>query len=131
MNTQAQQTYSSQPTIHYPRPAIVAQGTEHTWQRRFGDASTAGGLRIQPRTDQAEHPIATVMRDAKRDVAELELEIGLYTCASITVRLTPAELRELAARLIDAAHDIEAHPARTLLQQHWGASTPAGQEVSA
>ena len=62
MNTKPQPT--TQPTIHYPRPAIVPPEPEHAWQRRFGDASTAGGYRIQPRTDQAERPIATVMRDA-------------------------------------------------------------------
>lgn len=103
-------------TLHYPRPAIVPAKPEHAWQRRFGDASTAGGYRIQPRTDRAETPIVIVMRDAKKDVAELELKIGIYTCASITVRLTPAELRDLAARLIDAAHDIEAFPAAALVE---------------
>lgn len=36
---------------------------------------------------------------------------GLYTAA---VGLHPFELRELAACLIDAAHDIEAHPAAAL-----------------
>lgn len=105
---------TTQPTIHYPRPAIVPTDAESSWKRRFGDASRAGGTWIDASTDRAMAPMVRVMRSAADDAARLELEIGIWTDAKITVRLTPAELRELAARLIDAAYDIEAFPAAVL-----------------
>lgn len=113
------------PTIHYPRPAMVANAYGFgPGMREFGSSErlplTGGGA------------IATVCvyRSGNCDAALLRVDIDHGT-AVFGVSATPTELRELAARLIDAAHDIESHPARTLLQQHWGASTPAGQVVSA
>jgi hypothetical protein len=54
-----------------------------------------------------------VYRDAKRQVAELEINVA--SIARIDIELTPTKLRELAARLLDAAHDIEANPAAMLM----------------
>lgn len=101
---------------HHARPPILPAEKEHAWQRSFGDASDVAGYTIDLITDDTQHPGITVMRDARKNVAELEVRIGIWTCASITARLTPAELRELAARLLDAAHDIETLPAAVLTQ---------------
>lgn len=110
---------------HTPRPAIVAKTAGHTNQRRFGVADRARGYVISPTEQQARamNTELQVFRDAEFDMAEVTIDIGLYTCASITVRLNPAELRDLATRLIDAAHDIESLPAAVLARdQHGGAA---------
>lgn len=101
---------------HHPRPPILQDEERYAWQRRFGDASHVSGYKLDPTTDAAQSPSIKVMRDAETDVAMLDLEIGLWTCARTTVRLTTAELRELAARLLDAAHDIETFPAAVLME---------------
>lgn len=102
--------------VHAPRPADVATPAKYSNQRRFGPGGTVRHhkLAMQSQEERGLRAEACVHRDAEFDLAELTLELGLYTCSSITVRMTPAELRDLARRLIDAAHDIEAHPAATL-----------------
>lgn len=121
MPTTTQTAPAPQPTIHHPRPAIVATAKGCTDQRRFGS-----DLPLRTGDDGVN---VEVVRFSDENTANILLRGRTYWTACATV--TAAQLLELAARLIDAAHDIEAHPARTLLQQHWGASTPAGQEVSA
>ena len=105
--TPAQQGTST----HTARPAQVSEG-EYSNQRRFGPSSSASfGLKLAADGGQCS---ADVYRDSNEDVAELTLHIGLMTSAEFTARLTPTELRELAARLLDAAHDIETLPAAVL-----------------
>ena len=97
MNTQA-----TQPTIHHPRPAIVATTEGCCDQRRFGHdlpLLVGNGVAIE------------VLRLAYDKVARLRLENGIAWHA--TAIATPTQLREIAARLIDAAHDIETFPAAT------------------
>ena len=55
-----------------------------------------------------------VYRDAKRQVGELEINVA--SIARIGIELTPQKLRELATRLVDAAHDIETNPAAKLME---------------
>lgn len=94
---------------HTPRPPCVCK-EPHQYQRRFGP----------PHEISAEHPQALthngtffdVYRNAKKQVAELGIDVN--SIAKVQIELTPAKLRELAARLIDAAHDIEANPAAKL-----------------
>lgn len=102
---------------HTPRPAITTDTPGHEWQRRFGNAAETCGYELAPSTDRSTHVSIDLFRDAATDVTALRLNIGLWTNASMSVRLTPAELRELAARLIDAAHDIETLPAAVLAQE--------------
>jgi len=106
---------------HTPRPAQVAHAP-YSHQRRYGaDLQAAYGLHLRhDRKDPCRCEVE-VFRNAHDDVAELKLSLGLDTRANITVRMTPAELRELAARALDAAHDIEAHPAAALMES---ANTP-------
>lgn len=98
-----------------PRPAQVSADDRYSNQRRYGaDDFSSHGLRIQ--NEREYRPEVTVYRDGETDVAELQIDIGLFTRASVTVRLTPSELREVAARLLDAAHDIETLPAAVLIK---------------
>jgi len=111
------------------RPAHVAREPEYAYQRRFGSDSTdafRGSKSADKRSDEEFAPAmgtATVYRDGTTDLAELQIDMGLHTCARFILRLDTAQLRDLSARLLDAAHDIEANPAAVLAQ---AARTSAG-----
>lgn len=102
-------------TVHVPRPPIVSAG-EHSNQRRFGATQRdAFGMHLV-------HHAATelvVCRLASEEVASLEVSIrnhrGHGAAVSIDLDLTRTELLELAARLIDAAHDINTYPSQQLM----------------
>ena len=54
----------------------------------------------------------TVLRHDDRDVCIVGLAIdSAGVCVGAEAKLTPAQLRDLAARLLRAADDIDAHPA--------------------
>ena len=95
-----------------PRPACVADG-KYANQRRFGPPceSHSPGFPEEFSKRGAE---LEVYRSARQDIAEVNISIGLRSAACVKVFLDPDDLRELAQRLIDAAHDIEAHPAESL-----------------
>jgi hypothetical protein len=95
---------------HTPRPPCVCTG-QYANQRRFGPPSKVSNE--HPQTLTHGETTLGVYRDAKRQVAELEINVA--SIASIGIELTPTKLRELAARLVDAAHDIEANPAAKLM----------------
>lgn len=104
-------------TTHTYRPAHVSEG-QYSNQRRFGALQYGeihpSELKISVERVSGEF---SVYRDGTADVAEVTLAIGPHTRAAIDLRMTPAELREAAARLLDAAHDIEANPAAVLQRQ--------------
>lgn len=100
---------------HTTRPANVNSG-EYSNQRRFGAPGEQFGMAAQHDRLEPQRNRFNVFRDAEHDVAEVTLELGLQTRASITLRMTPAELRRAAAAMIDAAQDIEALPAAVLYQ---------------
>jgi hypothetical protein len=100
---------------HTPRAALVPRDARHSNQRRFGPAKNcdadhptdlvgSGACDAEPSRVDVE-----VYREARRQAAELRLE--LFGAFSARVLLTPAQLYDLAERLIDAAHDIETNPA--------------------
>lgn len=61
------------------------------------------------------HVRTTVYRNARDDTAELALRVACQVGDSTTyANLTAPELRDLAARLVDAAHDLELWPAARL-----------------
>ncbi len=112
------QTTAQPGTFTYtPRPAITTDSAGCEWQRRFGNADEVLGYQLTASTDK--HALAAIdlLRDAGTNVADLRMNIGCWTSASMTVRLTSPELRELAARLLDAAHDIETLPAAALAEE--------------
>jgi hypothetical protein len=60
----------------------------------------------------------TVIRFADANVAKIELHIGVRGHTSTTVMTCTAEdLRAIALRLLDAAHDIETNPAAKLMAE--------------
>lgn len=83
-------------TIHTPRPAIVTASPDGSAaQHRFGSAHIL----------LADQVSVEVMRRADSYTANILVSVrdDIYA----VVHLTPSQLRELAARLIDAAHDID------------------------
>lgn len=106
---------------HTPRPAHVSEG-KFSNQRRFG---TPCGNCLPEDTIAAtdrEKGELSVYRDGEEDLAEVSLRIGLMSRASITLRMTPAELRSAAATLLDAAHDIDTLPAAVLARASEGSA---------
>lgn len=116
-------TLPQHPTFtHTPRPAITPADARHAWQRRFGASDKSLGYKLKPAGREAASMNAEleVFRDASCDLAEVRIALGLFTAAQITARLTADELRDLAARLIDAAHDIDTLPAAVLARAQEG-----------
>ena len=106
---------------HTPRPAHVSEG-RYSNQRRFG---TPRGKNLPADTIAAtdcENGELSVYRNSKEDLAEVSLRIGLMSHASITLRMTPAELHSAAAALLDAAHDIDTLPAAVLARTSEGSA---------
>ena len=104
---------------HTPRPAITSDDKRFRNQRRFGRGNVARDHVLEPSEPYTRRLTAEldVYRDGETDLAEVHIKLGYFASAEITVRLTPAELRELAACLLDAAHDIETLPAAVLAQE--------------
>lgn len=88
------------PFTHEPRAPFIPPSS--TQQRHFG----------RDNCDRIAKS-ARVFRFADHDHATLEVQTPFNpgVSAQLSVSLTPAELRELAHRLLDAAHDLEAFPA--------------------
>lgn len=101
---------------HAPRPAILSKQAKNAWQRRYGPGVSTLDYKLYPRTAEERNMRCElrVFRDGNTDLAEVQISMGINTNVSIAVRLTSDELRDLAARLIDAAHDIETLPAAVL-----------------
>lgn len=101
------------PFTHTPRPAWCAEAP-HDWQRRYG----AGPLDYKTRARGCSPNYASVdlLRNADENVAQVCAYFSSLNglTAEVAMKLTPIELRDLARRLIDAAHDIEAYPAEVL-----------------
>ena len=106
---------SAESFTHHIAPPTVAGG-EHANQRRYGP-NAYYGTRPKAARNETIAPQAGVYRDSTEDTAELTLTLGLHNSAHITIQLSPAELRELAGRLLDAAADIEANPAAVLTKR--------------
>jgi hypothetical protein len=57
-----------------------------------------------------------VYRNGKSDTVELRLEVNTnWNTSETRVQCTADELRDIAYRLLDAAHDLDVNPARTLM----------------
>jgi hypothetical protein len=96
--------------VHVPRPPTMVRNPEHGYQRRF----VGGGPTWYVDRDFTDysHQGALVYRDASTNEAELVVRMkSAIGDLELTQLLSPIALREVARRLLDAAHDIEAHPA--------------------
>lgn len=107
---------------HTPRPAIVPANPEYGDQRRYGSGDCALSYKLYPgrRGAKSMHTELEVFRYGDSDLAEVIVTIGYHTGATIRAELNADELRDLAARLIDAAHDIETFPATVLARAEQG-----------
>ncbi len=106
-----------QPFTHIPCAADVPSEPQYANQRYFKGLKGhnrevyASGKHIAKLSSTQ----VDVFRHGPDDCALLTIEIEHHNGkASATANLKPAELRDLAQRLLDAAHDIEAHPAAVL-----------------
>lgn len=110
---------------HAPRAPMAPLESAHQHQRYFGwqrNSVIARFGRTMPESAMAVPTSVNVYRDAREHHAELRIRIwGCDTGAQ--TYLTPAELRELARELIDAAHDIESAP---ISSSHRPAPQPEG-----
>lgn len=97
-NTQPAPATTGQTHMHTPRPALPETLSDRLEMLHYGSSAP---LKIQNSAG------FRVMRSPESDCAIVTLTSPDYWSANC--RATPAELREMAARLIDAAADIEAH----------------------
>ncbi|SOD27646.1 hypothetical protein SAMN05518800_3210 [Variovorax sp. YR752] len=112
----------SAPAYFAPRPAQVPLEPRYARQRRFGadsyDAFAGTASADLRHEEECSPPMgeATVYRDGKEDLAQLRIDIGSGTELRAILKLHARGLRDLAARLLDAAHDIESNPAAVLAE---------------
>lgn len=99
---------------HTVRPPKVS--TDYPNQRYFHGAD--GDLNVTSRNEAWDtFAEVRVYRDGEQDVAQLRMRIaalGLKANVEVDARFNPEQLREIAQRLLDAAADIERHPAAML-----------------
>ena len=108
-----------QPFTHVPCAADVPSDPRHTAQRYFNGLGGNRKVHASGKHIALLSGISVdVWRLSKDDCALLTIEVEHHHGKSeTTANLKPAELRDLAQRLLDAAHDIEAHPATSLTQR--------------
>lgn len=111
---------ASQPFTHTPRAPWSPDDSKCAYQRYFKSESN-GSLSYEARGAQNKATVHTeatirVYRASMRDHAEVEMRLMLGRHdAQLACHFTAPELREIAQRLLDAAHDIETHPAAALM----------------
>lgn len=108
--------------VHIPFPPYISPETKYADQRYFsrnGKPQSKLQIGISLDTFGAWHSTeAGVYRNACEDTAELSLTNHTTHCRfESMVSLGPTELRELASRLLDAAHDLEINPAKKLVAE--------------
>lgn len=102
---------------HRPRAAVVPKERQHREQRYFNGTSDHGLPHAATGQSISSWSGANtrIWRLARHDSAKLDVSVTTpHGDSTTTIHLTAAELRDLAQRLLDAAHDIEAHPAAHL-----------------
>lgn len=96
--------------IHTPRAPEVSEGFPD--QRWFAGPNKKLQVQITLQKKRSSSQSTKVVRLASENKAELGIRFDTgITSGSIDVALTATELRELAQRLLDAAHDIDTNPA--------------------
>lgn len=107
----AYDTPAPQPFVHQPQAPWVPEEAKYSHQRYFSHGNENRPLKL------AEYSCAAkLFRWATSDHVRLTLEThSEHSTTQTTLQLTAAELRELAARLLDAAHDLDTYPARVLM----------------
>jgi hypothetical protein len=106
--------------VHTPCPPKVSE-TPHSNHQRFTGLSDTSWIRPSQESQKLLDESLHVTRFKDEDQARLHFQITTnQTLFSTSVGLTAAELRDLAQRLLDAAHDIDANPAQAEPQSDTG-----------
>ena len=102
---------------HEPRPAHSPTSEPAAWQRRYGANRDSAYEGVESLDNGM--AVVEVFRDSGKNEAELRVVLNPGTGSNMHIKalLSATALRELARRLIDAAHDIEAHPADRFARQ--------------
>jgi hypothetical protein len=96
--------------IHTPSAPEVSQN--YSDQRWFTELNKQQKVETTLLKGHPANQSLSVVRSAYINSTDLGLRFDTgIASSSIDVSLTPSELRELAQRLLDAAHDIETNPA--------------------
>ena len=113
---------------YQPKPPEVSLEPIYADQRYFthGSSRTQHNKTLKSALIDRSNPFADpgysdasveVYRNGKSDTVELRREVNTNWNSSETrVQCTADELRDIAYRLLDAAHDLEGNPARMLMQ---------------
>lgn len=106
------QCAAPKPFVHQPHAPWVPEEAQHKEQRSFSRGHENRGVHL------ADHDASVrVFRWADSDHARLIIETRSKCSTTETMaRCTAAELREIAARLLDAAHDLDTYPASVLMR---------------
>lgn len=121
--TLAPEKAAPHPFVHYPMGPKVPSETGHKHHRYFnrghlglslglygGTADEVGGYQSET--------LCVVYRHAKADYADLDLKIrGRRHDCRLSASCTAQELREIAMRLLDAAHDLDINQASKLVAE--------------
>ena len=104
-----------------PKPALVCEVKGGTNQHRFTrgreNSYHLDAASESPKPSRCWREDVGVVRFANSNLAQLDVALGTtQSSANLTIELTPNGLRDLAYRLLDAASDIETHPAFDLMQ---------------
>jgi len=104
-------TAQPKPFVHLPHAPYVPEEDPYKEQRSFSRGDENRGLRLADYNTSVR-----VFRWAEADCARLIVETHSKCITSETVvHCTATELREIAARLLDAAHDLDVFPASVLM----------------
>ena len=102
---------SSAPFTHTPRPAIAVRSASRPDQRYFGADSLTAMCGIKNTNSRFDTTASVGVERIGHMPGAARLSIDSWviegTSFSATIKLRPAQLRELARCLIDAAADIE------------------------
>jgi hypothetical protein len=97
--------------VHTPCAPKVSEAP-HSNHQRFTGLSDTSWIHPSKESRKVIDESLRVTRFTDEDQAKLHFEIATkQTLFSTSVALTAAELRDLAQRLLDAAHDIDVNPA--------------------
>lgn len=112
-----------QPFVHQPIAPWVPEEAAHNKQRSFSRGHENRSVELDCARKPNDWGMVTasaevnVFRWADANTAELSLRVGANRSdCTATVMCNAVELREIAARLLDAAHDLEAFPSNVLMR---------------
>jgi hypothetical protein len=123
-------TKAASPALEVPAYAPVApfvpDDAAHSDQRYYTRGGTTESVRLASGKNKLllshgrslSDVRASVFRNAEDDTAEVRIEINTnWNQSESRIQASASELREIAYRMLDAAHDLEVNPAAKLRAQ--------------